>query len=366
MKRRIMALLLAAVMMIAATGCGGSSASSAAEASKEEAAPAESKEEAAPSGEVIDVSFAHNVNPAAPWSKACDDAIAFLAEKSNGKYKGTNYPSGQLFQGDWQKLFEMCQTNSIQIGVEGMMSLAAVNPDVNFMMLPFLFENENQVNYFLNDEENEVWQKFIKGFEDNGVVILGVCPRPMRQISNTKHECSKLEDFGDLTLRSPSNDVIIKTMECLGINAVPLASGEIYQSIQLGTVMGEDNSLPQQYEAKTFELIKYFTICNYIADGTTLFCSKDFYDSCTEEEQAMLKEMGKVFCEKNIEYQNDYYKEARAYGEQQGITFTEMSADEQARCKEACQPVYDMKKADYSEEDWNKLMEAVERAKANG
>ena len=375
MKKKLLAVLLAGTMAAASLmACGGSAAPA---ASSEAAAPAESKEEAAPAeskeeapaaeapAEVVEVSFAHNVNEKAPWSRATDDAIAWLAEKSGGKFHGTNYPSGSLFQGDWQKLFEMCQTNSIQVGIEGMMSLGAINPHTNFMVQPFLFENEEQVHYFFNDPENTVWQRFMEEFKDNGVVILGVCPRPMRQISNTKHECAKLEDFGDLTLRAPSNDVIVATMEALGIRAIPMASGEIYQAIQLGTVMGEDNAIGQQYEAKTFELVKYFTICNYIADGSTMFCSKDFYDSLTADEQEMFHEMAHLWCEKNIEYQNDYTKEAREYGEAQGIKFTEMTKEEQARCAEACKGVWEQVQSNYSQEDLDSLMAAVERAKAN-
>ena len=382
MKKKLLAVLLAGAMMAASlTACGGSSASSeaAAPASSEAAAPAEESKEEAPAseeapaeeapaayeGEPIAVSFAHNVNPAAPWSRATDDAIAWLAEQSGGKFVGTNYPSGQLFQGDWQKLFEMCQTNSIQVGIEGMMSLGAINPHTNFLCMPFLFENEEQVNYFFNDPENTVWQRFMDEFQDNGVVILGVCPRPMRQISNTKHECAKLEDFGDLTLRAPSNDVIVATMEALGIRPIPMASGEIYQAIQLGTVMGEDNAIGQQYEAKTFELVKYFTICNYIADGSTMFCSKDFYDSLSDDEKTMFHDMAHLWCEKNIEYQNDYVVEAREYGEAQGIKFTEMSKEEQARCAEACKGVWESVMANYSQEDLDSLMAAVDRAKAN-
>jgi len=40
---------------------------------------------------------------------------------------------------------------------------------------------------------------------------------------------------------------------------------------------GEDNSIPVQYDFKTHEVAKNFTVWNYIADGSILFMNKDAY-----------------------------------------------------------------------------------------
>lgn len=367
MTKRLISCMLAAAMMLSLAACGGTpsqpngSGNGSGTPGGTSGAPGGSG--GANNTETVSVSFAHNSTEVSPWNQGVEAAIAYLSEKTGGKYVGTSYPNGSLFQSNWEILLEMTQTNSIQIGVEAMSALAAINPDVNFLCLPFLFENNDQVEAFLNND-SESWTSIINSFEDVGIVILGMAPRPMRQISNTKHPVSTMEDLSDLTLRSPSNNLIVAAMEALGINAVPMSSGEIFSAIQLGTVDGEDNSLAQQYDAKTLEVVKYFCICNYIADGSVMFCSKQFYDSLSAEEQQILQDMGKEFAKTTYGADNDYFDVAYAAGEKMGIEFTTMSAEEQARCKDACASVYEEYEALYDPEVWSQLMAAVDAAKS--
>jgi len=359
MAKRIISIALALVMSLSLVACGSSSSAGT-------SAPADSSTStstpAAPEVTPVEVVFAHNSTEVSPWGQGMQAAIDLLAEKTDGKYAGTAYHNGTLFQSNWEILLEMTQTNSIQVGVEAMSALAAINPDVNFLCLPFLFENNDQVFKFLNDE-NPTWQAIMDSFEDVGIVILGAAPRPMRQISNTKHPINTMEDLGDLTLRAPGNNTIVATMEALGINPVPMPSGEIFSAIQLGTVDGEDNSLGQQYDTKTLEVVDYFCICNYIADGSVMFCSKQFYDGLTADEQAILHEMGAEFAKTTYGADNAYFETAYQAGLDLGIEFTEMSAAEQARCKEACAGVYTAAEATYDSAVWADLMAAVEAAK---
>ena len=367
MKKKVLALFLVLAMVLSFAACSQKetqpSVKQDASTEQTSATETEATKESEPAAETVSVTFAHNSTDVSPWNQGVEAAIQTLSDETNGKYQGKSYPNGSLFQSNWEILLEMTQTNSIQVGVEAMSALAAINPQVNFLCLPFLFENNDQVFKFLNSE-NEAWRNIIDSFEDVGIVILGMAPRPMRQISNSKHAVSTMEDLGDLTLRSPSNNVIISAMGALGINAVPMSSGEIYSAIQLGTVDGEDNSLAQQYNAKTLEVVKYFCICNYIADGSVMFCSKQFFDSLSEEEQAALRDAGAAFAKTTYAADNDYFEVAYQAGLDRGIEFTEMSADEQARCKEACAAVYDeFKNEQFDTAVWDELMAAVEAAK---
>lgn len=355
MFKKVIASVLAATMVIGLAACGQ-------EASGQGSNSSSGNGSSSTGAETVSVSFAHNSTEASPWNQGVEAAITYLSENTDGKFVGTSYPNGSLFQSNWEILLEMTQTNSIQVGVEAMSALAAINPDVNFMCLPFLFENNDQVEKFLN-QDGDAWRNIIDSFEDVGIVILGMAPRPMRQISNSKHPVNTLEDLSDLTLRAPSNNLIVAAMEALGINAVPMSSGEIFSAIQLGTVDGEDNSLAQQYDAKTLEVVKYFCICNYIADASVMFCSKQFYDSLTAEEQQVLQDMGKEFAKTTYAADNDYFDVAYAAGEELGIEYTTMSAEEQARCKNACASVYEEYQAKFDPAVWDELMASVDAAK---
>ena len=142
-----------------------------------------------------------------------------------------------------------------------------------------------------------------------------------------------------------------------------MSSGEIFSAIQLGTVDGEDNSLAQQYDAKSLEVVSYFCICNYVADGSVMFCSKDFYDSLSAEDQEILQEMGRIFAETSYEADNDYYDVAYNAAVEMGVEFTTLPAEEQARCRDACASVYAEYEAMYDPDVWAELMAAVDAAK---
>jgi C4-dicarboxylate-binding protein DctP len=314
---------------------------------------------AAPSA---DWSFTYNASEVSPWGQGVAAAIKFLGEKTNGKYAGRAYPNGILFQANWSILLEMVQTNSVQAAVEANTALASLQSKVNFLSLPFLFKDNQHVYRFLNSG-CATWDALIKSFENQDIVILGAAPRPMRQLSNNKRRVATLEDIKGLVIRSPSNTTIISTMEAVGIKAVPMPSGDIYSGIQLGTVDGEDNSLAQQYDVKTYEVIKYFTIWNYIADGSMLFMSKQLYDSCPPEDQNIFKEMGKVFADTCFAADDAYFKVAYDAMIKSGIEITEMSDAEKQRCADACAPVYEEFKKNLTEAEWKDLMDAVERTR---
>lgn len=307
-------------------------------------------------------SFAHNSTEVSPWNQGVEAAVKYLNENSGGKFKGKSFPNGVLFQSNWEILLEMTQTGSVQVGVEAMSALANLQGKANFMCLPFLFQDNEHVNRFL-DSNCATWDAMMKSFEDKGVVVLGIAPRPMRQISNNKRKVEKFEDLKGLILRSPSNRTIIATMEAVGIKAVPLPSSEIYSAIQLGTVDGEDNSLAQQYDAKTYEVIKYFTIWNYVADGSVMFMNKDLFDKCTPDEQKMLKEMGRTFAKTTYAADDDYFKVARDAMLKKDIEIIEMSNAEKERCAKACESVYGDFKKNFTDAEWKDLMDSVEKTK---
>ncbi len=309
-----------------------------------------------------ELTFAHNSTPVSPWEQGVQAAIKYLGEASGGKYTGKSFPNGVLFQSNWEILLEMTQTNSVQVGVEAMSAIASLQNKANFLCLPFMFQDNAHVDRFLNSG-CATWDALIKSFENAKIVILGVAPRPMRQISNNKRKISTFEDLKGIVLRSPSNKTIIATMEAVGIKAVPMSSGEIYSAIQLGTVDGEDNSLAQQYDAKTYEVIKYFTIWNYIADGSVMFMSKALWDASSDADKKIFREMGKTFAKTTYGADDAYFEVAKAAMLKSGIEITVMAESEKERCAKACAPVYDAFKKNFSDAEWKDLMDSVAKTK---
>lgn len=313
--------------------------------------------------EAIKVAISHNGSLESPWQKASLKFAEIVNAKTGGRYKVEVFGNGVLFQRNWRIMLEMTQAGSSQIGIESITALASIVPEIGVVSLPFLFQDtEHLIRFF--ELNPPVWNKWLyEGFEKQNIPVLAITPRPFRQLNNNKRLVKTPEDIKDLRFRVPQVPLFVKIFEALGAKPVPLPSGEIYTAIQLGTVVGEDNSIPVQYDFKTHEVAKNFTVWNYIADGSILFINKEFWGKVSDADKAVFKEAAKAWAETNVKEDNEYTKVARQNMEKAGVVFYEMSDAEKAPFRKLVEPVYADMAKQVGEQNFKAFLEAVERAK---
>lgn len=313
--------------------------------------------------ESIKVAISHNGSLESPWQKASLKFAEIVNSKTNGRYNVEVFGNGVLFQRNWKIMLEMTQAGSSQIGIESITALASIIPEIGAVSLPFLFQDtEHLIRFF--ELNPPIWNKWLyEGFEKQNLVVISITPRPFRQLNNNKRLVKTPEDIKDLRFRVPQVPLFVKIFEALGAKPVPLPSGEIYTAIQLGTVVGEDNSIPVQYDFKTHEVAKYFTVWNYIADGSILFINKDFWNRMSDADKAIFKEAGKVWGETNVKEDTAYTKVARGNMEKAGVTFYEMKDSEKVPFRKLVEPVYADMAKQVGEQNFKAFLEAVEKTK---
>jgi len=316
---------------------------------------------ASPAGQKTTLS--HNASLESPWQKASVRFADIVNSKTAGKFNIEVFGNGVLFQRNWQVLLEMTQSGANQIGVEAVSALGSKVPEISALGLPFLFSDIGHVNRFL-DLNPPVWKKLLyDGFETKNLVVLTITPRPFRQLNNNKVLVKTPDDMKGLKFRVPANPFFVKIFESLGAKPVPLPSGEIYTAIQLGTVVGEDNSIPVQYDFKTHEVAKNFTVWNYIADGSILFMNKDAYYKLSESERALYKDAAKEWGAVNLKEDDAYTTVARAAMEKAGVKFYVMSDAEKESFRKLVQPVYEDYAKQLGSENWKAFLDAVEKTR---
>jgi len=312
--------------------------------------------------EPIKVAISHTSSLESPWEKASKKFAEIVNEESNGKFNVETYPNGSLCQRNWKIMIEMTQSGSSQIGVESITALASEVPELGTVQLPFLFNDDAHIIRFL-ESDAPILQKWYKKFEEKNMVVLCVAPRKFRQLINNTRLVKTPEDIKGLKFRVPDNPMFVKIFELLGAKPVPLPSGEIYSAIQLGTVVGEDNSIPVVYDFKTHEVAKYMTVWNYMGDASLVVINKDLWNSMSDEDKDIFNKAAKEWVRTNIVEDEEYQVFARNEMEKAGVEFYDMSEAEKQPFKEMVQPLYEEYKQMLGEEDWNAFMEAVEAAK---
>jgi TRAP-type C4-dicarboxylate transport system substrate-binding protein len=121
------------------------------------------------------------------------------------------------------------------------------------------------------------------------------------------------------------NPFFVSIFETLGAVPVPAPSSEIYTGIQLGTFNGEDNSIQIQYDFKTFEVAKNFSIVNYIADLSFIFVNRDFYYSLSTADRELFHRAAQEFVRVDMERNESYLQTAMDGGQRLGVEFYTMS-----------------------------------------
>ncbi|HUL01510.1 MAG TPA: TRAP transporter substrate-binding protein [Nitrospirota bacterium] len=314
------------------------------------------------SADPIQISLSHTSSVESPWEKASLKFAEIINNGSNGKYKVSTFPNGVLVQKNWQIMIEMTQAGSNQIGVESITAFSSIVPEMANIQIPFLFNNDAHIAKFMATNP-PILQKWLKKYEEKKLVVLALAPRKFRQLINNKRMVKTPQDIEGLKFRVPNNPMFVDIFTLLGAKPVPMSSGEIYSAIQLGTVVGEDNSISVVYDFKTHEVAKYMTIWNYIADGSMLLINKQLWDSMPPADKALFQKAAKEWVKVNRDIDETYQVKAIADMKKAGVIFYEMTDAEKVPFKKMIQPLYTKAKDRLGDADYNAFMKAVEAAK---
>jgi len=297
-----------------------------------------------------------------PWQKGLEYMNQRLSELTNGEYKLQIFPNGVLCERNWKIMLDQTQTNVTQIMVESSIPFATIVPELFIFNLPFSIDNQRHYYEFLAHLPPVV-NKWFEKLSSKNLVVIGVWPRGFRQLLTTVGPIRKPEDLKGIKLRVPGLKLFVDTAKCLGLNPVPLSSGEIYTAIQTGAVQGEDNSVVNVYDFKTYEPAKYMTIWNYIPDIVLVVMNKSVFDSLPPEIQKAVKQAAAEAAGVVGYYEEQYYYEYMTKMIDYGIHFSFLSDRQKEAFKPLVKPVWEEMRKIVGNEDFEEYVKALEEAR---
>ena len=321
--------VMTAAFALALAGCGGES-TTASSTSTDNAA-------AAPAAEPIVLRVGYENHPGEPFDLGCQKWKELLEQKSGGTMKIELYPSSQL--GSKDDIMDMMVAGEpVSTLTDGAFYADRGVPDMGIVFGPFLFDSWEQA-FKLN--ASPWYQEQAKKLEEVAHIhIVSTDWRYGARHTLTTSPVTKLEDFQGLKIRVPTNQIQVKGFEVLGATPTPMALGEVYTSIQQGTIDGVENPLAVLYNGKFQEVAKYLLLDAHVYNVTNLVVGVDFWNSLTAEQQKWLKES----CDEAGAYQNQIQeqveKELLKKFADEGITITEPTPEFKAQLKEAAAKFY--------------------------
>ena len=295
-----------------------------------------------------------------PWHFALHSFADYIHRNAGGRFDVQVFDNAALSQGSSAIQMEMVQSGALQVGVESLTVLAAFNPKTAILQLPFTFADTDHVNRFIQLRD-PTWEGWMREFENSNFVILGAAPRAMRQLNNNLRMIRTVADIQGMRMRVPMNPFFVSIFETMGAVPVPAPAVEIYTGIQLGTFNGEDNSIQLQYDFRTFEVARFFSIVNYIADINFVFANRDFYRSLSEADRQIFRRAGEAFAREDVARNDAHLQRALDAGRRMGVEFWVMPEANKQGFKDRLAPFFAEFRRGYTQAEWDAFHNAVRR-----
>lgn len=152
--------------------------------------------------------------------------------------------------------------------------------------LPYLFENRDDVAYFVDSEAGDMLRE---GFDGTGMRLLAMWDNGFRVITNNARPIVTPEDLGGLRIRTPNNRQRVTMFNHLGANATPLAFGEVYSALDQGVIDGQENPAHVVQTARLYEVQDYLSVSNHVYLPTFLLFGEPFLNRLDEEDVEVLE-----------------------------------------------------------------------------
>ncbi|MBQ4426062.1 MAG: TRAP transporter substrate-binding protein [Lachnospiraceae bacterium] len=334
--KKFAAIVLSLLMVLTLVACGGSNTTT--EAAKT----------------VYKITYANTTADANPQAINAKWLAERAKELSNGQLEITVFNNNKL--GAFSDCFAQMQlpTGTVQMGDVSPASVTQFSTAFTPYSLPFLFKNAQQSFDFF-DKSDSVKKSEEEFLKETNVRVLGYFYNDARALTNGKKAVATPDDMKGLKLRVMTSDVYIKTFESLGAAPVGMQFSELFSALQTGTVDGQDNGLILSMDSKFNEVQKYYTDLGHVQDTSVIFISEEFWKTLPEDLQKALQQaVDEAVAKERQEYLNkldSYLTEMKKTMEVTILTDAQRQA-----FKDACQPVYDWYRGEFSQYDIDAIM----------
>jgi tripartite ATP-independent transporter DctP family solute receptor len=280
--------------------------------------------------------FAHQNSLEHPQGQGAKKFADLVEQKSGGKIKVRLFPSGQL-GGDLQTVSAM-QGGTIDLTVLNAGLLVGIVKDFAVFDLPFLFNTPEEADAVA---DGPVGQKLFAKLPEKGLVGLGYFELGFRNVTNSKHPITKLEDFQGIKLRVLQSPLFIDLFNTLGANTVAMPFPEVYSAMEQKVIDGHENPFTVIFDSKMYEVQKYLSVTRHIYNPQSVLISKKTWDKLSDEEKKIIQssmDEAKIY---QREVSRAKTAEALEGLKKGGMQVNEVSPQEIARIREKIKPVLD-------------------------
>ncbi len=347
MKKINILLAISLIFALAATGCGGTASSTASSAappaSESGGATAQSSSGSGTGGGTV-IKLAHAAAPGSARDLGAQKLKEVVEAETKGAVTVEIYPASQL--GGGPDLIQGMQLGSIEMVILPSSFMGGFQPLTTIMDIPFLFPDDYEK--LMAVEAGPAGQKLKDSTSEVGITTLDIwhtgyktftCNSPLNTPANFKGK----------KFRVMPSQIQIAQYELLGAAAINMDFSETYNSLQTGTIDGQENPLDTTFDMKFHEVQKYLTITHHGVLDQFIMASKVWFDALDPTIRAAIVKG----CEegREVAVQNTHLTEEKALKafRDAGMEIKELTAEERAQWVEALAPIKETYVKNYGE-----------------
>ena len=268
--------------------------------------------------------------------------IAIQQFKSDVEAAASGRLEVQVFYGNQlgtlQDVTDQVKDGTIQMNSVSFGFLAKYFPDVQAVLLPFLFTDADQAHATYDGPiGQEIKDKLAA---KSGIRILGIGEFGFKNVFNSKHPVVTMQDLSGLKLRVVPTPITLATFKALGAVPVSMDYAETYTGIQRGVLDGAEFAYGTIYDAKFYETAKYVSDTRHFFEGYCFTINDKFLHSLPEDLQKIVRDAGTKLQNFDRELVGKQDQEAKAQLAGKGMTLTTLSPEARAQMQKAVLPVY--------------------------
>lgn len=276
-RKKLTTIALTSVLALGLTACGSSGSTSSGSGTANSGSGA--------SGSTYALSVGHTTaaNENDPYYLTVMKFKEIVEEKTDGRITVNDYPSSQL--GSEPEMWEGMQTGTCDMAVMTNAYVSSYVPANGALDLPFIFSDLKQAREVL---DGDFGKSLIDNMSGTGVTCLAFSEGGFRQLCTRDKAVTTPQDLNGLKIRCMETKTYLTAYSALGVNATPMAWGELLTALQQGTVDGCDAPLSVLYTNGFPDVCKYIDNVNLFYSPLPICISTQVFDSFSAEDQQIL------------------------------------------------------------------------------
>lgn len=236
----------------------------------------------------ITIKLGHLANEQNSWHKASLKFAEEVARLTEGRVEVQVFANESLGK-------EIDLINGMQLGTADMTitgeSLQNWAPMASLLAIPYAYPTLESMDKVASGEIGDrIKEQIMTNAQIRPIAYFARGPREL----TSNREIKTPDDLNGLKLRVPNVPLFLKTWEALGAAPTPMAFGEVFTSLQNGTIDAQENPLALIESANFNEVQKFVNLTDHVRSWIYLTISELTWNSLSEANQKAVMEAAKI------------------------------------------------------------------------